>query len=153
MKILLLTLLLPVFMFSQTNNKADKMYKRYEPRSYISGFSMGGSLLSTFPIDIDFDNGAMEKTLNGEVTRVQWLKISDDKHLEQVTEEWRQFLDHSGYIKKTVDDDDGDKISIYLDGSRAQFNEAHMLFIKEDKTTLLNVYGNFTIHKTAHNEH
>jgi hypothetical protein len=25
--------------------------------------------------------------------------------------------------------------------------------LREDKTTLLTVYGNFTIHKTAHNEH
>ena len=55
-------------------------------------------------------------------------------------------------LNKTIDDD-GDEISIYLDGSGTQFNEASMLFIQEDKTTLLTVYGNFTIHKTAHNEH
>ncbi len=32
-------------------------------------------------------------------------------------------------LNKTIDDD-GAEISIYLDGPRAQFNEAHMLFIQ-----------------------
>ena len=32
-------------------------------------------------------------------------------------------------LNKTIDDD-GDEISIYRDGPRAQFNEAHMPFIQ-----------------------
>lgn len=154
MKLLLLcSLLLPFFVFAQSKDKADKLYERYEPKPYVSGFSFGGSLLSVLPIDIDFDNGTMDRTLNGEMKRIQWLKISDERYLKEVTADWQEFLDHSGYKRMVVDDDDGDENFIYVRGSRTQFDEAHMLVIQEGSTTLLTVYGEFTLHKTPRHEH
>ena len=37
--------------------------------------------------------------------------------------------------------------------SKTKFNEAHILVIQEGTTTLLTVYGNFTLNKNSHNEH
>jgi len=63
--------------FGQSKGLADELYEEYEPKPYVAGFSFGGSLLSVLPLDIDFANGNFERTLNGEIKRVQWLRISD----------------------------------------------------------------------------
>ena len=153
MKKLLLTLMFPVLDFSQEKGKADQLYEKYEPKPYVSGFSFGGSLLSALPLDIDFDNGMTERTLNGEIKRIQWLRISDERYLEEVTNEWERFLNRSGYKKIKIESDEGDDDQfLYVRGTRTRFDEAHFLIINDDTTILLTTYGDFTLNKKLHED-
>lgn len=153
MKKLLLTLMFPVLVFSQEKGKADQLYEKYEPKPYVSGFSFGGSLLSALPLDIDFDNGMTERTLNGEIKRIQWLRISDERYLEEVTNEWERFLNRSGYKKIKIESDEGDDDQfLYVRGTRTRFDEAHFLIINDDTTILLTTYGDFTLNKKLHED-
>ena len=79
MKTTLFLLLFPVVLIAQPKGSADDLYEEYEPKPYIGGFSFGGSLLSALPLDIDFANGDLQRTLNGEIKRVQWLRVSDER--------------------------------------------------------------------------
>ena len=88
--------------FGQSKGLADELYEEYEPKPYVSGFSFGGSLLSALPLDIDFANGNFERTLNGEIKRVQWLRISDERYLKEVSSEWEQFLVKARYKKVAI---------------------------------------------------
>jgi hypothetical protein len=152
MKRVFLSLLIPFFTFAQQKGLADELYEMYEPKPYVSGFSFGGSLLSALPLDIDFDNGNVDRTLNGEIKRIQWLKISDERYLEKVTQEWERFLLKSRYTKIEVDEEDGEKQYIYVRGSRTRFDEAHFLIVEDNTTILLTVYGDFTLNKTLHED-
>lgn len=147
MKKLLLTLLIPFFALGQQKGKADELYEKYEPKPYVSGFSFGGSLLSALPLDIDFDNGTIDRTLNGEIKRIQWLRISDERYLNEVTKDWQKFLDRAGYRKIIIDDDKGDEQFMYVRGSRTRFDEAHLLIEEDNTTILLTIYGDFTLNK------
>lgn len=153
MKKLLLTLMFPVLVFSQEKGQADQLYEKYEPKPYVSGFSFGGSLLSALPLDIDFDNGMTERTLNGEIKRIQWLRISDERYLKEVTNEWERFLNRSGYKKIKIESDEGDDDQfLYVRGTRTRFDEAHFLIINDDTTILLTTYGDFTLNKKLHED-
>lgn len=147
MKKLLLTLLIPFFALGQQKGKADELYEKYEPKPYVSGFSFGGSLLSALPLDIDFDNGTIDRTLNGEIKRIQWLRISDERYLKEVTRDWQKFLDRAGYKKILIDDEKGDEQYMYVRGNRTRFDEAHLLIEEDNNTILLTIYGDFTLNK------
>ena len=132
----------------QSKGLADELYEEYEPKPYVSGFSFGGSLLSALPLDIDFANGNFERTLNGEIKRVQWLRISDERYLKEVTSEWEQFLVKASYKKVAIEDDDGLDHYLFIRGSRTRFDEAHFLIREDASTILLTFYGDFTLTKT-----
>lgn len=149
-KLVLIALMLPFIACSQPKGKADELYEKYDPKPYVSGFSFGGSLLSVLPVDIDFNvSGNLEKTLNGEIKRIQWLKVSDDRYLAEVTVDWEKFLKRTGYHKVKLDDD-GEESYIYTRGSKTRFDEAHFLIKEDEMTMLLTVYGDFTLSKTLH---
>lgn len=154
MKKLLLTLFIPLFALGQQKGQADELYEKYEPKPYISGFSFGGSLLSALPVDIDFENGNIERTLNGEVKRIQWLRVSDERYLDQVTEEWGRFLRKAGYKKIEIDNDSDDPTPTYLyvRGTATRFDEAHFFIREEDHTILLTVYGDFTLNRKLYED-
>jgi len=134
--------------FGQTKGLADELYEEYEPKPYVSGFSFGGSLLSALPLDIDFANGNFERTLNGEIKRVQWLRISDERYIKEVSSEWEQFLNKARYKKVPIEDDDGQDHILFIRGSRTRFDEAHFLIREDASTILLTFYGDFTLTKT-----
>ena len=96
MKNLLPLLFLPLGLLAQPKGLVDELYEEYEPKPYVSGFSFGGSFLSALPLDIEIGEGTLERTLQGEIDRIQWLKISDDRYLEEVTRDWARFLDRAG---------------------------------------------------------
>ena len=151
MKKYLLHLVLILFTtgaFGQTKGLADELYEEYEPKPYVAGFSFGGSLLSVLPLDIDFANGEFERTLNGEVKRVQWLRISDERYIKEVTSEWEKFLNKGRYKKVAIEDDDGQDHYLFIRGSRTRFDEAHFLIREDSSTILLTFYGDFTLTKT-----
>lgn len=154
MKKILLTLILPFFAFGQQKGLADELYEKYDPKPYVSGFSFGGSLLSALPLDIDFDNGNLEQTLNGEIKRIQWLKVSDDRYLDDVTADWQRFLKRAKYTRVEIenDDDDNQLKYMYVRGTRTRFDEAHFLIEGDDTTILLTVYGEFTLNKRLHED-
>lgn len=154
MKKLLLTLLIPFFAIGQQKGLADELYEKYDPKPYVSGFSFGGSLLSALPLDIDFDNGNLEQTLNGEIKRIQWLKVSDDRYLDDVTSDWQLFLKRARYTRIEIEDDhDENQLSyMYVRGTRTRFDEAHFLIEGDDTTILLTVYGEFTLNKRLHED-
>jgi hypothetical protein len=147
MKKILLTLLVPFLTFAQQKGQADELYESYDPKPYVSGFSFGGSLLRALPLDIDLDNGNLERTLNGEIKRIQWLKVSDDRYLDEVTKDWQRFLKRAGYRKIELENDEDDLSYMYVRGTRTQFDEAHFLIETDDTTILLTVYGEFTLNK------
>jgi hypothetical protein len=147
MKKILLTLLVPFVTFAQQKGQADELYESYDPKPYVSGFSFGGSLLRALPLDIDFDNGNLERTLNGEIKRIQWLKVSDDRYLDEVTKDWQRFLKRAGYRKIELENDEDDLSYMYVRGTRTQFDETHFLIETDDTTILLTVYGEFTLNK------
>jgi hypothetical protein len=132
----------------QTKGLADELYEEYEPKPYVSGFSFGGSLLSALPLDIDFANGNFERTLNGEIKRVQWLRISDERYIKEVSSEWERFLNKARYHKVPIEDDDGQDHILFIRGSRTRFDEAHFLIREDASTILLTFYGDFTLTKT-----
>ena len=134
--------------FGQTKGLADELYEEYEPKPYVAVFSFGVSLLSVLPLDIDFANGNFERTINGEIKRVQWLRISDERYLKEVTSEWETFLNKARYKKISIEDDDGQDHYIFIRGSRTRFDEAHLLFREDSSTILLTFYGDFTLTKT-----
>jgi len=134
--------------FGQTKGLADELYEEYETKPYVAGFSFGGSLLSVLPLDIDFANGEFERTLNGEIKRVQWLRISDERYLKEVTSEWEKFLKKARYKKVPIEDDDGRDHYLFIRGSRTRFDEAHFLIREDSSTILLTFYGDFTLTKT-----
>lgn len=134
--------------FGQSKGLADELYEEYEPKPYVAGFSFGGSLLSVLPLDIDFANGKFERTLNCEIKRVQWLRISDERYLKEVTSEWETFLNKARYKKIPIEDDDGQDHYLFIRGSRTRFDEAHLLFREDSSTILLTFYGDFTLTKT-----
>ena len=151
-RILLFALFLPFMACSQPKGKADELYEKYDPKPYVSGFSFGGSLLSALPIDIDFTtSGDLEKTLNGEIKRIQWLKVNDDRYLAEVTKDWERFLKRTGYHRVAFDNDD-DENYVYIRGSRTRFDEAHFVIKEENMTMLLTVYGDFTLNKKLHED-
>lgn len=152
MKLLPLLLLVPVVVFSQKKGLADELYEQYEPKPYVSGFSFGGSFLSALPLDVELGNGTLERTLNGEIKRIQWLRISDERYLEDVTQAWTKFLDRSGYKRIELDDEDGDVHYVYVRGTRTAFDEAHFLVKEDNMTLLLTAYGDFTLSKTLHED-
>jgi len=145
---ILILLLLPLGVFAQPKGLADELYEEYEPKPYVGGFSFGGSLLSALPLDIDFANGDLERTLNGEIKRVQWLRVADERYIKEVTQEWEKFLDRAGYKRIAIDDDDGDEHFIYIRGKRTHFDEAHFLVREDSNTILITFYGDFTLSKT-----
>lgn len=134
--------------FGQIKGLADELYEEYEPKPYVSGFSFGGSLLSALPLDIDFANGNFERTLNGEIKRVQWLRISDERYIKEVSSEWERFLNKARYKKVPIEDDDGQDHILFIRGSRTRFDEAHFLIREDASTILLTFYGDFTLTKT-----
>ena len=134
--------------YGQTKGLADKLYEEYEPKPYVSGFSFGGSLLTALPLDIDFANGNFERTLNGEIKRVQWLQISDERNIKEVTSEWEQFLNKARYKKVPIEEEDGQDHYLFIRGSRTRFDEAHFLIREDSSTILLTFYGDFTLTKT-----
>jgi hypothetical protein len=152
MKKTLFLLLFPVALIAQPKGLADDLYEEYEPKPYIGGFSFGGSLLSALPLDIDFANGDLERTLNGEIKRVQWLRVSDDRYRKEVTKDWQKFLDRAGYKKVELEEDNGEVHYLYFRGSRTRFDEAHFLVTEESNTILITFYGNFTLSKTLHED-
>jgi len=152
MKKLLLTLLIPFFALGQQKGQADELYEKYDPKPYVSGFSFGGSLLRALPLDIDIDNGNLERTLNGEIKRIQWLKVSDERYLQEVTRDWQRFLRRAGYRKIELENEDDDLTYMYVRGTRTQFDEAHFLIENDDTTILLTVYGEFTLNKRLHED-
>ncbi len=152
MKNLLPLLFLPLGLLAQPKGLVDELYEEYEPKPYVSGFSFGGSFLSALPLDIEIGEGTLERTLQGEIDRIQWLKISDDRYLEEVTRDWARFLDRAGYKKIKIDDEDGDENFIYIRGTRTRFDEAHFLLTEDDHTFLLTAYGDFTLIKTLHED-
>ena len=144
-QLLLIAVLLPLLALSQPKGEADKLYEKYDPKPYVSGFSFGGSLLSALPVDIDFTaSGDLERTLNGEIKRIQWLKVNDERYLEQVTLDWERFLKRTGYKKVKLDHDEEENY-IYTRGSRTRFDEAHFLIKEDNMTMLLTVYGEFSL--------
>jgi hypothetical protein len=152
MKKTLFLLLFPVAIFAQSKGLADELYEEYEPKPYVSGFSFGGSLLSALPLDIDFANGDLERTLNGEIKRVQWLRVADERYIKEITDDWQKFLDRAKYKRIELDDDDGDVHILYIRGSRTKFDEAHLLVKEESNTILITFYGDFTLSKTLHED-
>lgn len=151
-QLILIAVLLPFMACSQPKGKADELYEKYDPKPYVSSFSFGGSLLSALPLDIDFTaSGNLERTLNGEIKRIQWLKVSDDRYLEEVTKDWERFLKRTGYNKVELDND-GEENYIYTRGSRTHFDEAHFLIKEDNMTMLLTVYGDFTLNKKLHED-
>ncbi len=134
--------------FGQTKGLADALYEQYEPKPYVAGFSFGGSLLSALPLDLDFANGDFERTLNGEIKRVQWLRITDERYIKEVTSEWERFLHKARYKKIPIEDADGPDHYLFIRGSRTRFDEAHFLLREDSSTMLLTVYGDFTLIKT-----
>ena len=134
--------------FGQTKGLADELYEEYEPKPYVAGFSFGGSLLSVLPLDIDFTNGDFERTLDGEIKRVQWLRISDERYIKEVTGQWEKFLNRARYKKVPIEDDDGQDHYLFIRGSRTRFDEAHFLIREDSSTILLTFYGDFTLTKT-----
>ena len=151
-QLILIAVLLPFMACSQPKGKADELYEKYDPKPYVSGFSFGGSLLSALPLDIDFTtSGDLERTLNGEIKRIQWLKVSDDRYLEEVTNDWERFLTRTRYHKVKLDND-GEENYIYTRGSRTHFDEAHFLIKEDNMTMLLTVYGDFTLNKKLHED-
>ena len=126
------------------------------PNIFISAFFLfvydgalggvfGGSAEGT---PLDFANGNFERTLNGEIKRVQWLRISDERYLKEVTSEWETFLNKARYKKIPIEDDDGQDHYLFIRGSRTRFDEAHLLFREDSSTILLTFYGDFTLTKT-----
>ena len=152
MKKTLFLLLFPVALIAQPKGLADDLYEEYEPKPYIGGFSFGGSLLSALPLDIDIANGDLERTLNGEIKRVQWLRVSDERYIKEITDDWQKFLDRARYKRIELDDDDGDVHILYIRGSRTKFDEAHFLVKEENNTILITFYGDFTLSKTLHED-
>lgn len=152
MKKTLFLLLFPVALMAQPKGLADDLYEEYEPKPYIGGFSFGGSLLSALPLDIDFANGDLERTLNGEIKRVQWLRVSDERYIKEITDDWQKFLDRARYKRIELDDDDGDVHILYIRGSRTKFDEAHFLVKEESNTILITFYGDFTLSMTLHED-
>ncbi|MDB2404361.1 hypothetical protein N9W22_03545 [Schleiferiaceae bacterium] len=134
--------------FGQTKGLADELYEEYEPKPYVSGFSFGGSLLSALPLDIDFAHGNFERTLNGEIKRVQWLRISDERYIKEVSSEWERFLNKARYKKVPIEDDNGQDHILFIRGSRTRFDEAHFLIREDASTILLTFSGDFTLTKT-----
>jgi hypothetical protein len=147
-KYLLIAALLPLWVGAQSKGLADELYEEYEPKPYVSGFSFGGSILSALPVDLDFSQGRIDRNLNGEIKRIQWLRISDERYLKEVSENWEKFLSKARYKKIELDHENGEPQYLYVRGTRTHFDEAHFLIREEESTILLTVYGDFTLNRT-----
>jgi len=143
----LIAFLIPFLSLSQPKGKADELYEKYDPKPYVNGFSFGRSLLRALPLDFEMSPGEdLVQTLNGEISRIQWLIVNDDRYLNDVTKDWERFLSRTGYNKIMIDNDGTDSY-IYTRGSKKHFDEAHFLISEKGFTMLLTAYGDFSLNK------
>ena len=143
----LIAFLIPFLLSSQPKGKADELYEQYDPKPYVRGFSFGGSLLRALPLDFEISPGEeLVQTLNGEIIRIQWLIVNDERYLEDVTKDWERFLSRTGNNKVIVDNEGADNY-FYTRGSKKHFDEAHFLIAEKGFTMLLTAYGDFSLNK------
>ena len=143
----LIALFLPFFYLAQPKGKADEIYEKYEPTPHVSEFSFGGSLLSALPLDFEIYPGEkLIQTLNGEIKRIQWLIVNDDRYLFKVTQEWESFLSRTRYNIIPIHNG-GEESQVYIRGSKNHFDEAHFLISEEEFSILITAYGDFYLNK------
>ena len=83
---------------------------------------------------------------------MQWLRISDERYIKEVSSEWEQFLNKARYKKVPIEDDDGQDHILFIRGSRTRFDEAHFLIREDASTILLTFYGDFTLINTLNED-
>lgn len=131
---------------AQKSNAIQKVYDTYENEDNVMALSLSKNLEDA--LDTDFDWGDELKNVEGDITKMSTLIISESDDSRKMLSDIKKMIKKLGYSTLDLPDENNgeEQIFLFTRGKKGKYSEIHVLLINEDSGGLLvSMFGDFTV--------
>lgn len=146
--IALLTVMTCISAIAQSKSSIERVYNTFEDTENVLSLTLNKDIANL--LDSELDWGDEMKQIEGDVTKISTLIVSEGPNSAKVLSKMKSMID--GMKFKHIDlpegeDDIEDDIYVYAKGKKGKYSEVHMIIMddKDDTGILLSVFGDITV--------